>query len=224
MALYWLNPVTPPRRRRCRLRRVQPARQCAATPAARRAAQLPKRVMRRRDSTGHERPRATAAAAAPRRSAPVRRHPPVSASSEVGAGGCSLRAEARRRVSPAPPAIEQAARGPHGQMGRNKVARGQSVVTILHGLRSALRLQRRPKSRPSWTFSCYANKSPRRGSGPCHSLPMSYESGLVGGALMKISKKAIEVSVVAAMLCTLPVHAKVSKPKQLQVTYYYLPG
>ena len=52
-----------------------------------------------------------------------------------------------------------------------------------------------------------------------------YESGLVGGALMKISKKAIEVFLVAtAMLCTLPVHAKVSKPKQLQVTYYYLPG
>jgi hypothetical protein len=53
---------------------------------------------------------------------------------------------------------------------------------------------------------------------------MSYESGLVGGALMKISKKAIEVSLAAAMLCTLPVHAKASKPKQLQVTYYYLPG
>ncbi len=163
MALYWLYPVTPPRRRRCRLRRVQPARQCAATPAARRAAQLPKRVMRRRDSTGRERPRATAAAAAPRRSAPVRRHPPVSASSEVGAGGCSLRAEARPRVSAAPPAIAQAARGPHGQMGRNKVARGQSVVTILHGRRSALRLQRRPKSRPSWTFSCYAGRGPSRG-------------------------------------------------------------
>ena len=42
---------------------------------------------------------------------------------------------------------------------------------------------------------------------------------------MKISKKAIEVFLVAAaMLCTLSVHAKVSKPKQLQVTYYYLPG
>ena len=42
---------------------------------------------------------------------------------------------------------------------------------------------------------------------------------------MKISKKAIEVSLVAAaMLCTLPVHAKASKTKQLQVTYYYLPG
>jgi hypothetical protein len=26
------------------------------------------------------------------------------------------------------------------------------------------------------------------------------------------------------MLCTLPVDAKVSKAKQLQVTYYYLPG
>ena len=62
------------------------------------------------------------------------------------------------------------------------------------------------------------------GIGPCHSLLMSYESGLVGGAQMKISKKAIEVFLVAAMLCTLPVHAKVSKPKQLQVTYYYLPG
>src|SRR6267378_3387335 len=52
-----------------------------------------------------------------------------------------------------------------------------------------------------------------------------YQSGLDGGALMKISKKAIEVFLVAAaMLCTLPVHGKVSKPKQLQVTYYYLPG
>jgi len=54
---------------------------------------------------------------------------------------------------------------------------------------------------------------------------MSYKSGLAGGARMKISKKAIEVSLVAAaMLFTLPVHAKASKPKQLQVTYYYLPG
>ena len=54
---------------------------------------------------------------------------------------------------------------------------------------------------------------------------MSYKSGLVGGARMKILKKAIEVSLVAsAMLCTLPVHAKASKPKHLQVTYYYLPG
>jgi hypothetical protein len=45
-----------------------------------------------------------------------------------------------------------------------------------------------------------------------------------GGALMKISKKAIEVLLVAAaMLCTVQVHAKASKPKQLQVTYYYLP-
>ena len=42
---------------------------------------------------------------------------------------------------------------------------------------------------------------------------------------MMISKKAIEVLLVAAaMLCTVPVHAKVSKPKQLQVTYYYLPA
>jgi hypothetical protein len=41
---------------------------------------------------------------------------------------------------------------------------------------------------------------------------------------MKISKKAIEVFLVAAaMLCTVQVHAKASKPKQLQVTYYYLP-
>jgi hypothetical protein len=54
---------------------------------------------------------------------------------------------------------------------------------------------------------------------------MSYESDLVGGALMKISKRAIEVFLVAAaMLCTFAVHAKVSKSKQLQVTYYYLPG
>jgi hypothetical protein len=56
---------------------------------------------------------------------------------------------------------------------------------------------------------------------------MSYKSGLAEGARMKISKKAIEFSLVAAaMLCTLPVHAKASKPKpkQLQVTYYYLPG
>jgi hypothetical protein len=51
---------------------------------------------------------------------------------------------------------------------------------------------------------------------------MSYDSALSGGARMKIS---IEVSLVAAaMLCALPVHAKASKPKQLQVTYYYLPG
>jgi len=43
--------------------------------------------------------------------------------------------------------------------------------------------------------------------------------------LMKISKNAIEIFLVAAaMLCTFPVHAKASKPKQLQVTYYYLPG
>ncbi len=42
---------------------------------------------------------------------------------------------------------------------------------------------------------------------------------------MRISKKAIEFFLVAAaLLCTLPVHAKVSKSKQLQVTYYYLPG
>ena len=42
---------------------------------------------------------------------------------------------------------------------------------------------------------------------------------------MKISKKAIEAFLVAAaMLCALSVHAKVSKSKQLQVTYYYLPG
>jgi len=42
---------------------------------------------------------------------------------------------------------------------------------------------------------------------------------------MKISKKAIEVFLVAvAMLLTVPVQAKVSKSKQLQVTYYYLPG
>ena len=41
---------------------------------------------------------------------------------------------------------------------------------------------------------------------------------------MKISKKAIEVLLVAAMLFILLVHAKVSKPKQLEVTYYYLPG
>jgi hypothetical protein len=51
---------------------------------------------------------------------------------------------------------------------------------------------------------------------------MSYESALSGGAPMKIS---IEASLLAAaMLCALPVHAKASKPKQLQVTYYYLPG
>jgi hypothetical protein len=54
---------------------------------------------------------------------------------------------------------------------------------------------------------------------------MSYESSLAGGARMRISTKAIEVSLVAAaMLCTLPVYAKASKPKPLQVTYYYLPG
>ncbi len=54
---------------------------------------------------------------------------------------------------------------------------------------------------------------------------MSYKSGLVGGARMKISKKAIEVSLVAAaVLCTVPVHAKASRPEQLRVTYYYLPG
>ena len=54
---------------------------------------------------------------------------------------------------------------------------------------------------------------------------MSYESVFAGGARMKISTKTIEVSLVtAAMLCTLPVHAKASKSKQLQVTYYYLPG
>ncbi len=42
---------------------------------------------------------------------------------------------------------------------------------------------------------------------------------------MNVWKKAIEASVLAAaMLCPLPVHAKVSKPKQLQVTYYYMPG
>jgi hypothetical protein len=41
---------------------------------------------------------------------------------------------------------------------------------------------------------------------------------------MKISKKAIEVSLLAAAMLSLPVHAKASKPKQLQVTYYYLPG
>jgi hypothetical protein len=39
---------------------------------------------------------------------------------------------------------------------------------------------------------------------------------------MKISTEAFLVA--AAMLCTLPVHANASKPKQLQVTYYYLPG
>jgi hypothetical protein len=39
---------------------------------------------------------------------------------------------------------------------------------------------------------------------------------------MKIS---IEVSLVAAaMLFALPAHAKTAKPKQLQVTYYYMPG
>jgi hypothetical protein len=47
---------------------------------------------------------------------------------------------------------------------------------------------------------------------------------LLEGALMKIPKEAIAVFLVAAaMLWTLPVHAKVSKPKQLEVTYYYLP-
>jgi len=39
---------------------------------------------------------------------------------------------------------------------------------------------------------------------------------------MKISTEVFLVA--AAMLCTLPVHAKTSKPKQLRVTYYYLPG
>jgi hypothetical protein len=39
---------------------------------------------------------------------------------------------------------------------------------------------------------------------------------------MKISTEVFLVT--AAMLCTLPVHARASKPKQLQVTYYYMPG